>query len=298
MAIFAICRNLLSQAGISEDDYNQYFVFSTDPLSSDLKELSDEKGFNTLVVPTNIGGRFSVLTSVGLLPALFANIDIKRLYEGANSIKEELLSKDITNPLLKTATELAYAYNQSETQVNQTVLMPYSSKLKNLSHWFVQLWGESLGKYSQEKKMHTGLTPIPAYGATDQHSQMQLFMEGPNDKFILLIDIENRSNDFSLDNTIGKKSSNALCGYTLNQLIKAQLNGTLKALKDKKRNVALISIKENDEYNIGRLILFLESLTCLMGYYLSINPFDQPGVELGKKYAYEYLAKEKLQSIE
>jgi glucose-6-phosphate isomerase len=292
MASFAICRTLLQSAGVSEEDFNNYFVFSTDPVRSDLRDLANEKGFDTLEVPSNIGGRFSVLTSVGLLPALFADIDIEQIYAGAQSIKPELL-KEKENDLLLTAAQLAYAFLESETRVDQTVLMPYSSKLKSLSHWFVQLWGESLGKFSTVKNKNMGLTPIPAYGATDQHSQMQLFMEGPNDKFLFILEVENKSHDYKLDNTIGKKSSDALNGYTLNQLLSAQLNGTLKALRDKKRNVSHIKIENNDEFNMGRMVLFFESLTSLMGYYLFVDPFNQPGVELGKKYAYEFLTEGK-----
>ena len=293
MACFSICRALLQSKGIEEADFNQYFVFSTDPLKSDLRDLANEKQFDTLEIPSNIGGRFSVLTSVGLLPALFADIDIAELYRGAQSIKEELLSSEAHNLLLKTGAELAYALTESDIEINQTILMPYSSKLKSLSHWFVQLWGESLGKFSSEKKKNIGLTPIPAYGATDQHSQMQLFMEGPNDKFLFLVEVEKKSVDFNLQNTIGKNSSNGLNGYTLNELIKAQFHGTLKALRDRERNVSHITIEKNDEYNMGRMILFFESLTALMGYHLMIDPFNQPGVELGKKYAYEFLAKGK-----
>jgi len=169
--------------------------------------------------------------------------------------------------------------------------MPYSSKLKSFSHWFVQLWGESLGKFSDLKNKNTGLTPIPAYGATDQHSQMQLFMEGQNDKFLFLVEIKNKNKDYSLNNTIPKDSAKKLNGYTINQLIEAQFYGTMQALKDRKRNFAHIIIDKNDEYSMGRMILFFESLTALMGHYLFVDPFNQPGVELGKKYAFEYLSK-------
>jgi glucose-6-phosphate isomerase len=292
MACFAICRTLLLSAGVEEKDFNKYFVFSTDPVKSDLRDLANKKGYDTLEVPSNIGGRFSVLTSVGLLPALFAGIDIDKLYAGAQSIKEDLL-KTNENDLLNTASQLTYALLESETPVDQTILMPYSSKLKSLSHWFVQLWGESLGKFSETKNKNMGLTPIPAYGATDQHSQMQLFMEGPNDKFLFLLEVENKLHDFKLDNTIGKKSSEALNGYTLNQLLTAQFNGTLKALRDRERNIAHIKIEMNNEFNMGRMILFFESLTALMGYHLYVDPFNQPGVELGKKYAYEFLTESK-----
>jgi glucose-6-phosphate isomerase len=290
MASFAICRQALIDAGIPESEFKDYFVFCTDPTKSDLRDLANDEGYDALDIPSNIGGRFSVLTAVGLLPALFAGIDIDKLFEGANSIKENLLSEDLdSNELTKAAAQISHLLVRQG--INQTILMPYSSKLKSFSNWFVQLWGESLGKYSDELKQHIGLTPIPAYGATDQHSQMQLFMEGVNDKLLMLIEVKKKKNDFKLDNTIGKSSATKLNGYTINQLIEAQLYGTIEALKERERNVIHITIDENDEYNMGRMVLFFESLTAMMGHYLRVNPFNQPGVELGKKYAFEYLNK-------
>lgn len=290
MAAFAICRKILIDAGVTEAQFKNYFVFCTDPVKSDLRDLANDQGYDTLEIPSNIGGRFSVLTAVGLLPALFAGINIDKLFEGANSIKENIITDNLDeNELTKAASQLAHLLVRSG--VNQTILMPYSSKLKSFSHWFVQLWGESLGKYSEELKQHIGLTPIPAYGATDQHSQMQLFMEGVNDKFIFLVEVKNKKHNYKLDNTIGKDSASKLNGYSINQLIEAQLHGTISALKERQRNIAHITIDQNDEFNMGRMILFFESLTAMMGHYLRVNPFNQPGVELGKKYAFEYLSK-------
>lgn len=290
MAAFSICRKLLNDVGVADSEFNKYFVFCTDPVKSDLRDLANEGGYDALDIPSNIGGRFSVLTAVGLFPALFAGISIEDLFVGANDFKSEILKADVdNNPLLQSAAHLAYLLFEEEVPVTQTILMPYSSKLKSFSHWFVQLWGESLGKYSDDKKVNTGLTPIPAYGATDQHSQMQLFMEGPNDKFLFLIEVKNKKHDFKLDNTIGKSSAIKLNGYGINQLIEAQLHGTISALTERKRNLAHITIDKNDAKNLGAMILFFECLTALMGHYLYINPFNQPGVELGKKYAFEYL---------
>ncbi|MDH5414730.1 MAG: hypothetical protein OEW87_11380, partial [Flavobacteriaceae bacterium] len=237
----------------------------------------------------NIGGRFSVFTPVGLLPAYMLGIDIDQFYQGANEIKENLLSKDIArNNLLQTAAHLACLF-ESTPSINETVLMPYSSKLKDLSSWFVQLWGESLGKFSQNKNTNTGLTPVAAYGATDQHSQMQLFMEGPNNKCLFLLSIDQSHTDFSLDSDLEFESASKLKQYTLNQLITAQFQGTLSALQQNERNVIAMKIDRLTPSNIGKLILFFESLTVLMGEYLEVDPFNQPGVELGKKYAFKYL---------
>lgn len=289
IAIFSILMTWLKSHNIDESEFKNYFILCTDPVKGDLRELATEMSFESLEVPSNIGGRFSVLSAVGLLPAMFAGIDISKLYDGANNLKPQLLLEDIDhNPLLQTASRLHYL--MSEKGINQTVIMPYSSKLKTLAFWFVQLWAESLGKIKDSKiPTHVGFTPIPAYGATDQHSQVQLFMEGPKDKCIIFIEVKNKSNDFSLDSSIDKGPFKKLQKFSLNNLMEAELNGTLQALQENERELIHLTISENNEENLGALILFFESLTALMGHYLKIDPFNQPGVEKGKIYAYQYL---------
>tara|TARA_Y100000768_G_scaffold374611_1_gene344497 strand:+ start:41 stop:1312 length:1272 start_codon:yes stop_codon:yes gene_type:complete len=287
IANFSIARNFLRDNGIEEEQLKNHFVFCTDPSNGQLKEYADKHGYSCLQVPYDIGGRFSVFSHVGLFPALFAGIQIDELFEGANEIKASLLNSNLEeNILLQAGAHIMCLLE--DKNVNQTVLMPYSSKLKTLSHWFVQLWGESLGKVNSIGT-NVGLTPIPAYGATDQHSQMQLFMEGPSDKVIFLLEVKNKSVDFNLGSGLEMDSAKKLESFKLNQLIEAQFNGTLKALKDQKKNVIKMSIDRNDPKHMGALILFFESLTALMGEYMEIDAFNQPGVELGKKYAYEYL---------
>lgn len=291
IANFAIAKNFLLENGINEKDLNKHFVFCTDAKKGYLREMADQEGFDTLEVPNDLGGRFSVLSPVGFFPALFAKINCNELIKGAHAIRDEIKNKKENHHLFEAGAHIAYLHKEVNPSVNQTVLMPYSSKLKNLSHWFVQLWGESLGKYSETTKSNVGLTPIPAYGATDQHSQMQLFMQGPNDKVLILLETEHKAQDYPLSACINMDPAKDLEHYSLNQLIAAQYKGTLKALQEMKRNLIHISINKNDEYSMGELIIYFESLTALMGEYLDINAFDQPGVELGKKFAYEYLKK-------
>jgi glucose-6-phosphate isomerase len=155
--------------------------------------------------------------------------------------------------------------------------------LKDYSSWFVQLWAESLGKEGK------GLTPIPAYGATDQHSQMQLFMEGPNNKAIFIIEVKSHKTNYSLKNTLNAESFKNLSPFSLSDLMKAELEGTLSALKENDRHVVHMSIPKLDEESLGQLIIFAESLTALVGKLLKVNPFNQPGVEAGKKYANDWL---------
>lgn len=290
MAAFSIITSLLENAGIDKDQYKDYFVFATDPTTSQLLEIGRELKISCLEIPSNVGGRFTVLTPAGFLPALFAGIDVKELIKGANAIKASLTTEDLVqNQLLQTASFLCTLKEQE--QISQTVFMPYSSKLRDLSFWFVQLWAESLGKkYDLDKQeVCAGFTPIPAYGATDQHSQVQLFMEGPKDKCLVMIDVKNYKTNFSLKNTFNYPSLKKLSPYSLSDLLKAEFYGTLKALESNHRPYIHFSIDQNDAFNMGQLIMFFECLTVMVGDYLNINPFDQPGVEAGKIFAFELL---------
>ena len=156
--------------------------------------------------------------------------------------------------------------------------MPYSSKLKELCPWFIQLWAESLGKeYNHRReRVNTGLTPLGAVGSTDQHGQMQLFMEGPRNKVIIFLEVAKFDHDFSLTLPDGLSSR-------MSSLMKAQFYGSKKALLQNKRPYLVLSIPQLNESSLGAIILFLESLTVCLGHLLEVNPFDQPGVELGKK---------------
>ncbi|MCP4912589.1 MAG: glucose-6-phosphate isomerase [Oligoflexia bacterium] len=288
MASLAIVVNELKKLGVEKEDLKKQFIFATDPLKSDLLNLGRELGIETLEIPSNVGGRFSVFTPVGYLPAIFAGIDIEGLASGANDLKEELLKSN--SDFLK-ATQSLFELKEKEN-INQTVLMPYSSKLRDLSFWFVQLWAESLGKKLNKngEVVETGFTPIPGYGATDQHSQVQLFMEGTRDKIICLIEVEKFANDYSLANDLDVPALKRLNNSSLAQLMKAELEGTMKALEAQNRPYLLFKIEELNEVAIGELVLLFESMTALMGHKLNIDPFDQPGVEAGKIFAFEWLA--------
>lgn len=282
VAAMSILLGLLEQEGISEKDYRDYFVFCTDPVKGELRKLSQEWGVQTLDIPSNVGGRFSVLTPVGFLPALFAGINVLGILEGAEDLQKHLFDPMIGHSFF----ELAHWINELSHQgVSQTVIMPYSSLLKEYSAWFVQLWAESLGKEGK------GLTPVPAYGATDQHSQMQLFMEGPHDKVLLLIEVEKFKFDFPLKNELKAESFKNLAPFKLSELMKAEFEGTLLALQENKRHVVHLKIPSLQEEYLGQLILFAECLTVMVGELSQVNPFNQPGVEAGKKYANEWLKK-------
>lgn len=294
MASLAICSNWLNQKGVATQDFGQHMVFATDPLKSDLLKLGEQWNIPCLEIPTNVGGRFCALTPVGYFPALFAGLDLKQLTEGAEDIKSDLLQEDPDQNLLKQLYAPLFDLYTKEN-IRQTVLMPYSSKLKEFSAWFVQLWAESLGKKfdNQGKEIESGLTPLSAYGATDQHSQMQLFMEGPRDKCLIFLEVETPKHELSLKTDLDLPAFKALRDHDLSELMKAELYGTIKALEEADRPLFHLMAKKNDEYHLGSLILLFEALTVLMGHGLNVNPFDQPGVEAGKRYAFEWLSKTK-----
>lgn len=280
VAAMAIVISEMEKCGIKKEQYKDYFIFCTDPEKGDLRKLSKEWGVRTLDIPSNIGGRFSVLTPVGLFPALFAGIDAHDLLTGAQDIQKHLFDSRIGENFYQLGFWIKDLHDQG---INQTVMMPYSSLLKEYSAWFTQLWAESLGKDGK------GLTPIPAYGATDQHSQMQLFMEGPVDKVLFLIEVENFAHDYEMKNTVEGGAFKLLSSFKLSQLMKAELEGTLTALSENKRHVVHLKIPSLKEQYLGQLILFSECLTVLLGKLLEIDPFNQPGVEAGKKYANAWL---------
>lgn len=289
MAGFAIVSNILKENGIKEADFNKHYVFATDPVKSELLDLGKEFNVDCLEVPSNVGGRFSVLTPVGFLPALFAGIDCDALLKGANDLKPNLLESDVNNNILLKAA--SYLMEQKSKGRVQTVMMPYSSKLRDLGFWFVQLWAESLGKKLSldGSVVNEGLTPVPGYGATDQHSQVQLFMEGPYDKVMVMLQVEKFENDYSLQNSFSASRLKKLAGHSLSELMEAEFIGTLMALEEQERPYIHLQVPRNNEESMGAMILFFESLTAIMGSALNIDPFDQPGVEAGKKYAFSKL---------
>ncbi len=282
VAAMAIIMNKLTDAGVSENDYKNYFVFCTDPVKGELRKLSKEWDIETLEIPSNVGGRFSVLTSCGFLPALFAGVKAVDILEGAQALQKKLFDPQAGKEFFDLAFWIKDLHDKG---VHQTVMMPYSSLLKDYSSWFVQLWAESLGKDGK------GLTPVPAYGATDQHSQMQLFMEGPRDKVLFLIEVEKFQNDFSLKNKLEAESFKNLSPFKLSELMKAEFEGTLTALHENGRHVVHLTIPSLQEAYLGQLIIFAECLTVMVGELMKVDPFNQPGVEAGKKYANEWLKK-------
>lgn len=276
MASFLILMDALKKT--HGDKLSKWIIATTDPEKGILKTIAEKKGFKILSIHPNVVGRYSVLSAVGLLPASVAGINIKGLLKGAKDMLIRCSEEDIwKNPAYMTSALLYLMGKEKEKSIS--VLFPYSDRLKAFSEWYCQLWAESLGKNG------LGQTPYPAVGTTDQHSQLQLWMEGPKDKVIIFIRIENYENDtiISVDNI---EALNYLKNHSLQELIKAAEEATeLTLLKAGMPNMTL-NVPRVDAYYMGQLFLFFELVTAVTGMLYGINPFNQPAVEEGKNLTY------------
>jgi len=285
MSQFMIIQAMLEEK-LGKEAARKHIVCTTDPESGNLIAIAKKEGYKTYYVPSAVGGRFSELTPVGLLPAAFCGIDIEGLLEGAAQM-DAMCKNDINkNPAHMFAALhcLAMAHGK-----NISVMMPYADSLKLISDWYVQLWAESLGKkYDKDgKTVHTGQTPISALGATDQHSQLQLYAEGPFDKIVVLIGVDEYRETITIPNTYSDMPSlGFLGGVTHNKLLKTMQTATEYALTKAGRMNMTITIPKVTPQTVGQLLYFFEVATAFAGELLNINAFDQPGVEEGKNATY------------
>lgn len=268
------------------------FTFVTDS-GSKLEAHAKTSNSFVLHIPANVGGRFSVLSAAGLAPLLLAGVDIQRLLDGAQTIKKSFFEDGyIKETLLKKATY--YAKNSMHYNVN--TLFAYSESLDYFTDWYVQLWGESLGKKQKQSSFNVGLTPIGLIGPKDQHSFLQLIVEGLRDKSVTVLKVENFDDKIKIPDItlLELESLDLMNNIAFCDLINMQADSTMEALLDKKDiPVDTITIKHIDEENIGKLIFYYELLTSLLGQMMNVNAYDQPGVEDGKKILEKKLIEEK-----
>ncbi len=270
------------------DDWKRRFLFTTDPSSGILRELADTGGIESLAVPQDVGGRYSVLSAVGLLPLLAMGGDAKALLAGASRMAARCLeAAPSKNPALFGA--LLHFLADRELGRNLLVAFPYSDRLRDWTEWFCQLWAESIGKERtvDGRLVNAGTTLIKTLGAIDQHSQVQLYMEGPNDKVFMFLRVENFDKDVKFPaKSRTPQALEYLSGHGMQELIQAEQTATRFALGKQKRLSYQVNLPRVDADSVGQLLFWAEAMTVLAGYLYEINPFDQPGVELGKKYAY------------
>jgi len=287
MATYMVVHQMLKER-VGATGMQNRIVLTTDPEKGELKRASIEEGFRAFEIPPGVGGRYSVLTPVGLLPAAAMGIEPERLLEGARWA-DELCRK--TEPAENPAAMIAaisYLYHKRKKR-NVLVMMPYRNGLLTFAEWFQQLWAESLGKrYDRDgNEVYSGSTPVRALGATDQHSQLQLYMEGPQDKLIVFIRVEEDANDVPIPEIYTDRDAlSYLGGHSLGELLRAEQEATAAALAKEGRPSMTISLDRMDAQTLGALFFLFEIATFAAGELYKVNPFDQPGVELGKKLTY------------
>jgi glucose-6-phosphate isomerase len=300
-AQFMIIRDLLKKAVGA--DYKSNIVAVTDPKSGTMRQICDKEGFATMPVPDGVGGRFSVLSPVGLFSAAMAGIDIDALLDGAASMDAPCSREKLAeNP----AAMLAFLLVELGTTHGKTshVMMPYSNNLYLLADWFRQLWAESLGKQKDltGRTVHAGFTPIKALGTTDQHSQVQLYREGPNDKVFGFLEVadftpspshrltvspsqssQHSPADITIPTGLGVEALTYLEGKSMTALLNAEKRATEYALVESQRPNFTLKFPKIDAFHVGQFIYLWEVVTAYAGRLLNIDAYDQPAVETGKQ---------------
>lgn len=268
----------------------EHFVFVTDPEKGLLRDVARLDSIPTFAVPKDVGGRFSVQTAVGLLPAALMGINIRALLKGMQRMRDTFLSSAAKENLPFQLATVQYLLGEKGKHIN--VLMPYSQRLIRFADWYGQLLAESIGKAKNDagEVVNVGLTPVRALGATDQHSQSQLYNEGPNDKFILFVEVQKLAKRLPIPNLFPKRDEVAfLKGVSFNELIATEKRATADAYTKNDRPNMTINIPEVNEQTLGELFMLFEGATAFLGEFYGINAFDQPGVELSKQLTKEYL---------
>ncbi len=256
------------------------FTVITDEGDSPLSKLAKNNNFKTFPHPKKLGGRYSVLSIVGIAPSLAVGVDVVTILNSAKATFTHLLDPSIDiskkNAAIGAATQ-AYLYKHEG--ISQTVLMPYDTRLVPFSRWFQQLWAESVGKDGK------GTTPSCALGPVDQHSQLQLYLQGPRDKFFTIITEEIEGKGQIIDEDVCKAYGiDYLSGHTIGDLVSAEAKATIRTLQENNRPARVVSCSAIDETALGQLFAHFMIETIIMAHLIDVNPYDQPAVESGKQF--------------
>lgn len=284
---FLIVQQMLTEK-LGKESAKEHIVVTTGTRPNSLKVLAQKAGYPLLAIPENVGGRYSVLSPVGLFPATMLGIDILELLAGARYFDERSKSDQLwQNPAYLTSA--LYYLADTRKGLNIAVMMPYYDALIQVAYWFRQLWAEGLGKARtiSGKRVNVGQTPVVAWGTTDQHSQLQLYTEGPFNKLITFLLVEDFGETMPIPPMISGSAEFAyLGGHSLAELIRAEAQATRFALTQAGRSNMSLILPEVNPFTIGQLLFWLEAQTVFTGGLYDINPMDQPGVEASKQYAY------------
>ncbi|MFO7261204.1 MAG: glucose-6-phosphate isomerase [bacterium] len=292
MAQFLVVRERLIRE-LGPDGYRRHLIFTTDPEKGVLRRLAREEDIAALPIPPGVGGRFSVLSAVGLLPAALVGIDIEALLAGARDMDQRCRTHELAdNPAGLFAALQYLAHTEKGAGIH--VVMAYSDRLYACADWFRQLWAESLGKRldTTGAEVHRGPTPIKALGATDQHSQVQLYVEGPFDKTVTFLAVDELPTDLPIPSAYPEIDElRYLGGHSLGELLRAEQVATASALAEHGRMNMTLRLPRLDAHALGELIMALQIATVYAGALYQVNPLDQPGVELGKVLTYGLLGR-------
>jgi glucose-6-phosphate isomerase len=283
MANFLVIRDFLIDS-LGDFGFQERTIATTDPEEGFLKQIADREDLKILPIPPDVGGRFSVLTPVGLFPAAVTGLDVEALLAGAAQCVDEVNEQGAEHPAAVGAA-MHYLMDTARGR-NVRVMMTYADALERLAAWFVQLWAESLGKDGK------GSTPHGAVGTTDQHSQVQLFMEGPQDKVIEIVEVENHPRDLEMPKAYEDlEGVGYLGGHTMAELLTVECDATRRALTEAGHPNSTIKIGAVNEENLGYLLQALEVQTAIAGSLYGVNAFNQPGVEAGKQITYKRMGR-------
>ncbi len=279
---------LLACDWLGKDRWKTHIVAITDPVRGDLRTFAQAEGIPTLPVGPSIGGRFSVFSPVGIFTAAIAGLDIQAFLNGAKQVRDYVEKAPVEkNSLFILGHDLIRHAEKRKIHV----CMPYSTRLRMIGDWFVQLWGESLGKDGK------GFTPIAAVGATDQHSILQLLRDGPDDKVTLFLTVDKVPDEVKIPKLTALAGQTQLASFrllenhTLHELLTVEYRATSLVLTKQGRPNVTFQLDQLDERSIGALYFSFCVMTAFTGTLWGVNPFDQPGVEEGKIYIRESLSK-------
>lgn len=298
MAAYLVTRKLmLDQVGA--EGLAAHMAFTTDPHGGVLRKIGRSEGIPLFDIGAGVGGRFSVLSSVGLLPAALTGIDVRALLAGAVEMDTWIRETDVVSNPAHVFAALQFLQD-TRFKRHLSVMMPYSRALRDVADWYRQLWAESLGKAvdRQGRTVHVGPTPIKALGATDQHSQVQLYTEGPDDKVVTFLRVERFDHNVVIPTLHDDEESLAyLGGRSMSALLNAEQEATAWALAQRGRPSLTITLPRVDASSLGQLLYLFETAAAIIGELYDINAFDQPGVELGKQATYGLMGRPGFEEI-
>ena len=272
--MLACFSNLLTLVG--EDKIKEYFTVIVQPGKSFLHDFAVKWRLPLHHHDPDLGGRFSFLSIVGLLPAMIVGLDVVALRDGAEQVLQSVMDADHVREMSPAMGAIASYELQKKHGININVMMPYECRLESFTNWYKQLWSESLGKKGM------GTTPIGALGPMDQHSQLQLFLDGPNDKYFTVITTSSKGAGPTIDSMlIDDEDYRFMAGATIGDLVNAESNSTIEALGERGKPVRHIKIREINERTLGALAMHFILETIISAELFGVDPHDQPSVEYG-----------------